>query len=51
MDRLYGHFFQLVLPVEGGHLSVAIEPAADPLALLHDIRAAAAAHGLLGSAA
>ena len=45
----YGNFFQLVHPVDDGHLSVAIEPAADPLALLGHIRAAARAHGLLAA--
>lgn len=29
----YGHFFQLVRPVPGGHLSVAVEPDGDPLAI------------------
>jgi len=43
----YGHFFQLVHPVDGGHLSVAIEAGAEPLALLPAVRAVARAHGLL----
>lgn len=29
----YGHFFQLVRPVPGGHLSVAVESDGDPLAI------------------
>jgi hypothetical protein len=29
----YGNFFQLVHPVAGGHVSVAIEPEGDPLAV------------------
>jgi hypothetical protein len=29
----YGHFFQLVVPVSGGHVSVAIEPEGDVLKL------------------
>lgn len=37
-DIRYGHFFQLVHPVAGGHLSVAIEPRAQPLDLLDKIR-------------
>ena len=44
----YGHFFQLVHPVAGGHLSVAMEPDADPLALLETVRRVAGEHGLLG---
>jgi hypothetical protein len=47
----YGNFFQLVHPVDGGHLSVAIEATADPLALVGAIRDAARAHGLLASRA
>ena len=27
----YGNFFQLVAPIEGGHVSVAFEPEADPI--------------------
>lgn len=29
----YGSFFQLVQPVRGGHVSVAIEPSGDPLSI------------------
>jgi hypothetical protein len=29
----YGHFYQWVQPVRGGHVSVCIEPSADPLQL------------------
>jgi hypothetical protein len=29
----YGSFFQLVRPLPGGHLSVAVEPTGDPLAI------------------
>lgn len=36
----YGSFFQFVLPTGFGHVSVAIEPHADPLALAAPIRAA-----------
>jgi hypothetical protein len=36
----YGKFFQLVLPVEGGHVSVAIERSASPTELVEPIRAA-----------
>ena len=30
----YGHFFQLVHPIPHGHLSIAVEPTADPLAIV-----------------
>ena len=43
----YGHFFQLVHPISGGHLSVAIEPAADPLALAPMVRRVATEQGFL----
>jgi hypothetical protein len=36
----YGNFFQLVLPVEGGHVSVAIERTHSPFELVEPIRAA-----------
>jgi hypothetical protein len=38
----YGNFFQLVLPVEGGHVSVAIERTHSPFELVEPIRAAIA---------
>jgi hypothetical protein len=41
----YGSFFQLVLPLPGGHLSVGIEPHADPLLLVPRVRAAAGVSG------
>lgn len=34
----YGNFFQLVHPVKAGHISIAIEPSADPLHLIAGIR-------------
>jgi hypothetical protein len=34
----YGNFFQLVHPVKAGHISIAIEPSADPLSLVASIR-------------
>lgn len=43
----YGRFFQLVHPVEGGHVSVAIEPEADVQAIVEIVRGAARAAGLL----
>jgi len=43
----YGSFFQIVHPVGGGHLSVAVEPEANPLALIEVIRTLARDHGLL----
>lgn len=30
----YGRFFEFVLPLSDGHLSVGLEPAADPMALV-----------------
>ncbi|HET7838205.1 MAG TPA: hypothetical protein VFL04_00495 [Rectinemataceae bacterium] len=33
----YGSFFQLVLPIEGGHLSVCLEAEADPVRLEAEI--------------
>ena len=39
----YGSFFQLVMPIRGGHLSVCIEPAADVLAVVHAVREIAGA--------
>ena len=44
----YGNFFQLVLPVEGGHVSVAIERSQSPTELVDPIRRSitgAARHG------
>lgn len=46
----YGHFFQLVHPIAGGHLSVAIEPRAHPLDLLDKIRQVLAENGLQNDA-
>jgi hypothetical protein len=46
----YARFFQLVHPIEGGHVSVAIEPDADLRALVATVRDAARAHGLLPAA-
>lgn len=34
----YGHFFQLVLPVAGGHLSVAIEATGNPIDVVEVVR-------------
>ncbi len=33
----YGNFFQFVAPIEGGHVSVAFEPDADPIECAADI--------------
>jgi hypothetical protein len=38
----YGSFFQLVLPIDGGHVSVAIERSESPTALVEPIREALA---------
>lgn len=42
----YGHFFQLVHPIAGGHLSTAAEPTAHPLELLDSIRRVIRENGL-----
>jgi hypothetical protein len=42
----YGNFFQLLVPAAGGHLSVCVEPDANPLELLADVRSAAGRHGI-----
>lgn len=39
----YGHFFEYVQPIPGGHLSVGIEASADPVFLGERIRRALAA--------
>jgi hypothetical protein len=39
----YGSFYELVLPLPGGHLSVGIESRADPLQLVRGVRTAAGA--------
>lgn len=39
----YGSFYELVLPLPGGHLSVGIEPHADPLHLVPRLQAVAGA--------
>ena len=41
----YGHFAQLVLPLERGHVSVCFEPVADPVPLVPALRQACEAHG------
>ena len=41
----YRRFFNLVLPLDGGHLSVLVDPDADPLPLVRPIREIAQAHG------
>lgn len=41
----YRRFFNLVLPLALGHLSVIVEPAGDPLALVRSLREIAQAHG------
>ena len=36
----YGNFYQFVTPIEGGHVSICIEPQADPLKLVKPIQSA-----------
>jgi hypothetical protein len=43
----YGSFFQLVQPVRGGHVSVAIEPDSDPLTIAAQVREALQQQGLV----
>lgn len=43
----YGSFFQLVQPVRGGHVSVAVEPSGDPLAVAAGVRRVLQRQGLL----
>lgn len=37
----YGSFYELVWPIAGGHLSIGVEPAADPVAVERRVRAVA----------
>jgi hypothetical protein len=34
----YGNFFQLIIPISGGHVSIAVEPNGDPVALYPSIQ-------------
>lgn len=43
----YGNFFQLIFPVEGGHVSVAFEPGEDPVVREPAVRRVLVAHGLI----
>jgi hypothetical protein len=43
----YGNFFQLVHPISGGHISIAISPTADPLSLVEPVRRILAQEQLL----
>lgn len=43
----YGNFFQLVHPIPSGHVSVAIEPHADPLPVVALVRRVLADAGML----
>lgn len=40
----YGNFFQLVYPVRTGHVSIALEPHSEPLALIPRLRAVVDRH-------
>ena len=37
----YGSFYELIWPLAAGHLSIGVEPTADPLSLLPGVRALA----------
>lgn len=43
----YGNFYQFVAPLENGHISICIEPYADPLELVEPIRDALHQNGVL----
>ncbi len=36
----YGNFYQIVMPIVDGHISICVEPYADPLKLIEPIRVA-----------
>jgi hypothetical protein len=42
----YGSFYQLVMPVRNGHISICIEPGADPLKLVEPVGSVLIRHGL-----
>lgn len=42
----YGHFFQFIQPLAGGHVSVAIEPSAMSLDLIPELQRCIQEHGL-----
>ena len=43
----YGNFYQLVVPIQNGHVSVCIEPYADPIVLAEPIQSILSQHKLL----
>ena len=43
----YGNFYQLVAPLANGHISICIEPHADPLELVEPIQGALSRSGLV----
>jgi hypothetical protein len=43
----HGSFFQIVHPARGGHVSVAVEPSGDPLAVVARVREALQRQGLV----
>jgi hypothetical protein len=42
----YGNFYQLVAPIANGHISICIEPQADPLRLVEPVQGLLSRHGL-----
>jgi hypothetical protein len=42
----YGNFYQLVMPIRNGHISICIEPVADPLRLVEPVQSELTRHGL-----
>jgi hypothetical protein len=43
----YGNFYQFVAPIQKGHISICIEPNADPLQLVEPIESLLSQQGLL----
>jgi hypothetical protein len=43
----YGNFYQLVIPLEKGHVSICFEPSADPLNFVDPIRNRLSQNGLI----
>ena len=42
----YGNFYQLITPSRNGHISICLEPHADPLRLVEPVQSVMSRHGL-----
>jgi len=42
----YGNFYQLIVPIRDGHVSVCLEPDADPLRLVEPVQSLMSRHAL-----